>query len=322
MTHGEWTWTAARAVRELGPGIWQIDLGFQDRREIIAAYLLQHGSELALIETGPASTVEQLRTGLASLGLSPEDISTIAVTHIHLDHAGAAGVLARMSPRVRVHVHPFGAPHLIDPSKLVASATRIYGDQMQTLWGEIAPIPADQVVPLDDGSTIEVAGRSLRVIFTPGHAWHHVALHDPDSGFLFTGDAAGIRMPGDGYICPPTPPPDLDPEAWSESLRKLQALDARTLCLTHFGTVDDPAAHLAQVEPNLHAFIALAEASRAAGEDQAALTTRLHELMRDSLGAADLEVLAGYELATPSYMAAMGLTRLLKKREERLGLAQ
>jgi glyoxylase-like metal-dependent hydrolase (beta-lactamase superfamily II) len=206
---------------------------------------------------------------------------------------------------------------MIDPSKLAASAARIYGEQMDTLWGEIAPIPAKQIEAFEDESEIEVAGRRLRVIFTPGHAWHHVAISDTRSRSLFTGDVAGVRMPGTTYVCPPTPPPDLAPDAWLESIEKLRNLNANRLCLTHFGVFDDVDQHLAQVEPNLHQFVAIAERDLHEGAEPDLLTTHLHQQIEADLDADDPDVLASYELATPSYMAAMGLTRYLKKREER-----
>jgi glyoxylase-like metal-dependent hydrolase (beta-lactamase superfamily II) len=316
MTLNDWNWSIERAVVEIDEGLWQLDLGFQGRRSIISAYLLQGDDEAALIETGPASTLVNLTAALAVLNLKAADISHALVTHIHLDHAGAAGVLARDNPGLQVHAHPFGVPHMIDPSKLVSSATRIYGDQMDTLWGEIAPIPEQQVVAFEDQSEIEVAGRTLRVLFTPGHAWHHVTLYDSVSGALFTGDVAGVRMPGMSYVCPPTPPPDFAPDAWLESVEKLRQLNARRLCLTHFGVFDDVETHLAQIEPGLNEFVATAEQvlDREAGSES--LTERLHERMAADLDSDDPEVLANYELATPSYMAAMGLTRYLRKRAE------
>jgi glyoxylase-like metal-dependent hydrolase (beta-lactamase superfamily II) len=316
MTRNDWNWSIERAVVEIDEGLWQLDLGFQGRRSIISAYLLRGGGEIALIETGPASTLANLKAALAVLKLETADVSHALVTHIHLDHAGAAGALARHNPGLQVYAHPFGVPHMIDPSKLVSSATRIYGVQMDTLWGEIVPIPEQQVVAFEDNSDIEVAGRKLRVLFTPGHAWHHVALHDAVSGALFTGDVAGIRMPGMSYVCPPTPPPDLAPDAWLESVKKLQRLNARRLCLTHFGVFDDVETHLAQIEPQLNTFVAIAERDLGREAEPATLTEHLHQQIAADLDSGDPDVLANYELATPSYMAAMGLTRYLRKRAE------
>jgi glyoxylase-like metal-dependent hydrolase (beta-lactamase superfamily II) len=159
----------------------------------------------------------------------------IFVTHIHLDHAGAAGVLSRRLPWTRVYVHPVGAPHLVDPSKLRASASRLYGDQMESLWGTIAPVPQESLVVINDGDEIQIPGSTLRVFETEGHARHHHAYLDTKSGLLFTGDIGGVRMPGVRYVRPPTPPPELDIDAWRASLARLRALNATGLCPTHFG---------------------------------------------------------------------------------------
>jgi glyoxylase-like metal-dependent hydrolase (beta-lactamase superfamily II) len=238
------------------------------------------------------------------------------LTHIHLDHAGAAGRLARENPAISVYVHPVGAPHMIDPSKLVASATRIYGDQMDPLWGEVVPIPEAQVRPLADGETLHVAGRELQVLFTPGHASHHVVFWDAESGAAFTGDVGGVRMPGTGYNCPPTPPPDLDLAAWAHSVARLRELGARRWYLTHFGPFDDAAAHLEQLPPNLDALaeIGMAALDRGAGHEE--LTALIHSHMEERLGAVPEGILTNLEWATPSYMAALGLIRLHKKRAQ------
>jgi glyoxylase-like metal-dependent hydrolase (beta-lactamase superfamily II) len=301
-------------VRQLGDGLWQIDLDFQGLRGVIAAYLLAGGGELALIETGPSSTLPTLRAGIAEAGFSPADLTTLLVTHIHLDHSGAAGPLLREAPNATVRVHPIGAPHLVDPARLVASATRIYGDRMDELWGEIAPAPAERVVAMEDGETLSVAGRVLSAVFTPGHASHHVAFWDPASGTAFTGDAAGVRVEGSDYVCPPTPPPDLDPEAWAVSIQRMRDLSARRLCLTHFGTFENVETHWDQLEQNLRGFLEMGEQAHQEGAEQAVLTDRLHDRVARELNGSAV-MLDRLEAATPSYMAAMGLTRWAMKRE-------
>jgi len=301
-------------VTRLDEGLWQIDLGFQGTPEVIAAYLLAGNGELALVESGPSSTLPALRAGIEAAGFRVEDITAILVTHIHLDHSGAAGVLLDEAPGARVFVHPVGAPHLVDPARLVSSATRIYGERMGPLWGEVRPIATEKVVALDDGQTLSVAGRVLAALHTPGHAGHHVAFWDAGAGVAFTGDVGGIHIPETDYVCPPTPPPDLDPVAWRASIARLEGLGARRLCLTHFGAVDDPAAHLGALLPELEAFLRLGEEAVVRGDDQAALTATLHARMAERIGDVPLEKLERLEWATPSYMAAMGLTRWVTKR--------
>lgn len=302
------------AARPIGDGLWQIDLRFQGTERVIAAYLLAGDDELALIETGPATTLPALRAGIAAAGFAVADLSKLLVTHIHLDHSGAAGLLLEEAPEARVWVHPAGAPHLVDPARLLVSAGRIYGDRMEELWGEVAPIPAGRVSALADGETLSVAGRVLTALFTPGHASHHVVYWDAASGTAFTGDVAGVRMPGSDYVCPPTPPPELDPEAWAASIERLRGLAAERLCLTHFGAFTDVGAHLDRLATNLQDFLDLGETAYQAGVEQEVLTGRIHAKVAEELGDAGDE-LTTLELATPSYMAAMGLSRWATKRE-------
>ncbi len=300
-------------VTLLADGLWMIDLGFQGREGVIAAYLIREGNSLALIETGPSSTLPQLLAGIRTAGFEPADLGQILVTHIHLDHSGGAGVLLRHAPEAIVRVHPIGAPHLIDPARLVASATRLYGDRMEALWGEVAPVPADRVVPLDDGMPFAVGGRLLTAIYTPGHASHHVTYWDPEGSMAFTGDAGGVRMAGTSYVCPPAPPPELNPDVWAVSVDKMRALRAERLCLTHGGPFADADAHLAQIDPNLAELRALALRELRGGADAARLIAAIHDLMAERIGTDDPDALTNLEWATPSYLAAAGLTRLLVK---------
>lgn len=221
-------------LQSIADGVTRIDLQFQDRPQVIAAYLLYDGREAALVETGPTSTVERLLEGLQAAGVPLEAVRHLIVTHIHLDHAGASGALIQRLPWANVYVHPVGAPHLADPSRLIASAARIYGDLLEPLWGKVIPVPADRLIVVSDGERLRVAGHTLIAFDTPGHARHHHAFLDETTGLLFTGDIAGVRMPGIRYVRPPTPPPELDLEAWSASIARLRALNATGLCLTHF----------------------------------------------------------------------------------------
>ena len=225
----------------------RIDHHYQGAAGAIASYLLP-GPELTLIEAGPSSTAPTLLSNIRAAGFDPAQITRLVVTHIHLDHAGASGLLLRHFPRAKVYVHPKGAKHLIDPSKLIASAERIYGDQMQTLWGEIVPVPEDRVVVLHDGERVG----PLEAIDTPGHAVHHHSFYDASTGTVFTGDVAGVRIDATRYVRPPTPPPELDLDAWSNSIDRLCRLEPRRLCLTHFGEYDDVAWHLDELQSRLN----------------------------------------------------------------------
>ncbi len=313
--------TIPARVEEVDDGLWCIDLQFQGEPRVIAAWLLVGSAGLALFETGPSSTMPALRVGIAATGHGLADLTDVVVSHIHLDHSGAMTHVAREAPGARIHVHPAGLPHLVDPDRLWASAARIYGDRMVPLWGDVGPVPADRVHPVADGDVLRLAGRELLAIHTPGHAGHHLALHDAGRQLVFTGDAAGVRVPGTGYVCPPVPPPELDIPLWDRTIATLAGLGARRLCLTHFGVVSDPAAHLRQLVRNLDDFRDFARSVLLAGGDQAALTDALHARMAAGLAAGHDGPVAGVdgaalrelELATPSYMAALGLTRFLTK---------
>jgi glyoxylase-like metal-dependent hydrolase (beta-lactamase superfamily II) len=315
---------AAIARRHGGPGdatlvdddVWMIDLKFQGYRGVIAAYLIRDGDEAALIETGPTATLPALLAGIEAAGVDLSRVRKLLVTHIHLDHSGAAGVLMRALPHARVFVHPVGAPHLIDPTRLVASATRLYTDRMDTLWGEVAPVAAARVVELKDGDRVAIGGRTLVALDTPGHATHHLCYWEAARAALFTGDVGGVRMAGTTYACPPPPPPELDPEAWARSVERMRALSPRRLYLTHGGPIDDVEFHLDQLMPNLTELRELALAALRAGADQMRLTALIHDHVAAKLVGAPLDALEKIEWATPSYLAAPGLTRLLLKRGE------
>jgi len=195
-----------------------------------------------LIDCGPASCLPTLLDALD--GETPR---VLLLTHIHLDHAAAAGALVERFPDVEVHVHPRGLRHLADPTKLLASATQIYGDDLERLWGRIEPVPAANLHELVDGGT--AAG--MQVAFTPGHANHHASFLDERSGIVFAGDAAGVKYPDVDLIVPPTPPPDIDLEAWLASIERLEDWDSDRLAITHFDAIDDPATHLAALRERL-----------------------------------------------------------------------
>jgi glyoxylase-like metal-dependent hydrolase (beta-lactamase superfamily II) len=227
----------------LGAGLDYVDLEFLGVPEIIATVVLHGASGVTLIDPGPATTLDHLRLSLRRRSITIADVRQILLTHIHLDHAGATGALVRENPAIDVFVHERGAPHMIDPSKLLASATRLYGPDMDRLWGDFLPVPAGRVRALKGGERISAGGRNLEVAYTPGHASHHVSYFDPSSRVAFVGDTAGVRRPGLDYVMPPTPPPDIDLDAWHTSEDRILAWEPDTLFLTHFGPFHAPRLH-------------------------------------------------------------------------------
>ena len=290
-----------------------IDLNFQGQPGIIASYVLRGPRGVALIETGPASTYPALKAGLAALGIALAQVTDILVTHIHLDHSGAAGWLAQETGAT-VHVHVVGAPHLADPAKLLASARRIYGADMDRLWGETLPAPAGQVHALADGDVIDAAGLRITAVDTPGHAWHHMAyLLD---GLCWTGDVAAVRFPSLPHVRVPTPPPEIDLAAWRSSLARLRALHPDQLLPTHFGPVAaDTLSHLQAVEEQLDAAAAFVRERWQAGEVSEAIIDayRAWIAARALADGADAAAAARFEVIVPSEMCVQGLARYFQK---------
>src|ERR1035437_9104879 len=260
--------------------IHTLDLEFF-RGETIAAYLVESGGHLALVETGPDSTWPHLVAALARHGAKPSDVKDVLVTHIHLDHAGAAWRLARTG--ANIWVHPRGAPHMADPSKLLASATRIYKDQMDTLWGTLEPISPDRLKITEDGADIRIGNAAIRVLETPGHAIHHNAYFL--EGFVFTGDVGGVAI-GDGPNLPPTPPPDMDLPTWTRSIERIKAARPDGFYPTHFGLHGDVAGRLDEMMEELHVWGGVVRGGLGAGDGGVA--GRLDEMMEE------LHVWAGF----------------------------
>jgi glyoxylase-like metal-dependent hydrolase (beta-lactamase superfamily II) len=221
-------------VPVLTSGLSYFDLNFLGRPHAIATAVVHGGGGLALVDPGPSTCLENLELGLQGLGLRLADVSDILLTHIHLDHAGVTGTLIRRHPHIRVTVHRRGAPHLVAPERLIDSARRLWGDDMERLWGEIAPVPETNLHIVDGDETVAAAGRTFEIAYTPGHASHHVSYYDRASGVAFVGDTAGISIDG-GYVLPPTPPPDIDLEAWRASVARIEQWGPAALFLTHFG---------------------------------------------------------------------------------------
>ena len=308
-------------VTQISPGAWQVSLPFLGEHEIIGSYLLAGENELAIIDPGPGSMLESLLASIREAGFDPQDVTHILPTHVHLDHAGATGSLVRLLPKAQVYVHSKGAPHLIDPSKVLASAQRIYGSRLKPMWGEIEPTPAPRVHRIEGGAILQVAGRRLEVHYTPGHAVHHVIFFDAHSGELFAGDVAGVRLPGVDYVRPPTPPPDLDLEAWSDSLSLIRSLRPDVLYIGHFGAVRDIPQHFARLREKLSAWGEFVLDAMRKGKEEAEIIALLIEQTQPELQriARDPHAIQRYEIATNYAMTVQGYMRYWRKKHpERL----
>jgi glyoxylase-like metal-dependent hydrolase (beta-lactamase superfamily II) len=235
----------------LASGLDYVDLQFLGRPELIATGILHGAAGVALIDPGPSTTLSHLETALERKGIRFGDIRSLLLTHIHLDHAGVAGLITDKHPHIDVFVHTRGAPHMIDPSRLLSSAARLYGQDMDRLWGAVLPIAQERVRVLDGGETLQVVGRELRVEYTPGHASHHVCYFDGASRIAFVGDTAGIRRGSGKFVLPATPPPDIDLDVWRESERRILEWDPDTLFLTHFGPWQGARQHFQAMFENL-----------------------------------------------------------------------
>ena len=241
----------------LAAGLGYVDLTFLGVPEIIATAVLHGASGVALIDPGPSTTLDNLKASLQRRNISVADVRQVLLTHIHLDHAGVTGTLVRENPAIEVFVHERGAPHLIDPTKLLASAGRLYGADMERLWGDFLPVPAHRVRALKGEERITAGGRELQVAYTPGHASHHVTYFDPAIRMAFVGDTAGIRRQGQSYVMPPTPPPDIDLDAWRLSEDRILAFDPDTLFLTHFGPFHGARLHFQEMGQHLASWSAI-----------------------------------------------------------------
>jgi glyoxylase-like metal-dependent hydrolase (beta-lactamase superfamily II) len=274
-----------------------LDLRHLGHERVIGAYLLETGDEPALLDCGPTTCIPHLKAGLAARGLQLTDLRHLLLSHIHLDHAGATGVLVREHPGLQVHVSPIGAPHLLDPERLERSARRLYGDEYDSLWGELAPVPAANLHEVD-GPLL-----GLETFPSPGHAEHHVCYLDAD-GTLYAGDAAGVRIQPGRRVVPPTPPPELDPAAWERTLDEIERRMPERLALIHFGVADDVGRHLGELRERLRTWVARV----GEGADEDAFIAE---------GRADLgEDRASYERAMPLWQSYAGLRRYWDKQRE------
>lgn len=307
--------TMAGGIGRLAAKMSFVDVQFLDHAHVIATVVLHGGGGVALIDPGPSTTLPVLRTRLATLGLSVADVTTVLLTHIHLDHAGATGTLVREQPGIRVFVHERGAPHLAYPSKLMASATRLYGDQMDRLWGEVLPVPAAAITAMEGGERVTAGGRVLDVAYTPGHASHHVSYFNEETGIAFVGDTAGVRVVPQGIVLPPTPPPDIDLELWGASLDRIERWRPGTLFLTHFGAATHVGLHVTELRHHLDVTSRLCRDSLARpGEDadrEAWFIDQIRLLLRRRLSDADAEA---YEIAGRFDLNWRGLARYYRRK--------
>lgn len=305
---------------EIAPGLTAIDTFYGGRERYTAAYLLA-ADEPAIVETGPTTSSEPVTAGLERLGIGREDLAHIVVTHIHLDHAGGVGRLATTFPKATIWVHERGAPHLADPTKLVASATRIYGEeQMASLFGPVEPVPSERVRALGDDARIELGGRALEVLATPGHASHHVALADTTTGAVFTGDALGIHVPDVRVLRPATPPPDFDVDLTVDSIERIRTRARTGLVLfSHFGPVTEVDRICDLAVRRTRAWAEVVRSALLRTDDLEQIVALLEvEARRDvetgSQAPLDLE---RFETLSSIRMNAMGIMRYWKKRAER-----
>jgi glyoxylase-like metal-dependent hydrolase (beta-lactamase superfamily II) len=294
-----------------------IDLSFQDFSGLIAAFAAPTGDgRFVLFESGPASTLGAVEQTVGEMGFEIADLAAIFATHVHLDHSGGAGVLARKTG-CEVFAHPAGIAHLVDPSaKLLPSAERLYGEMLEPLWGSTEGVPSRQLKTVGNGTEVTIGDLDVVAWHTPGHAVHHIAWQVGDD--VVTGDVGGVRFPGADRVCPPMPPPDIDVEAWVESLGLIRDLSPERLLLTHFGAFDDARRHLDELEARILKWADLAERTVADGGDRDDLGRALHALDEAELAEAALseDIVERYQRLCPVVENSVGLFRWAKKRAE------
>lgn len=294
--------------------ITPLDVNWLGHPRSIAACLIESDGQAVLIDPGPTSSLPTLREKLRTHGLSSTDLTAILLTHIHLDHAAATGSLVRENPHVRVYVHKVGAPHMADPSKLLRSAGRLYGDQMQRMFGEFLPVPQENLHILEGGETIAVGGRKLDVVYTPGHASHHVSYFDSSEGVAFIGDTTGMRIESDSFVLPVTPPPDIDLEVWETSLAAISTRRPAGLFLTHFGFSTEVEAHITQLRERLHRWATRVRELLQNGDENAALRTFTESVHAELERHLPAEETAHYLFNGGLELSWLGLARYWRKR--------
>ncbi|MEP0985732.1 MBL fold metallo-hydrolase [Ekhidna sp.] len=289
-----------------------LDLHFQNLNHAIAAFLIETEGGPVIVESGPYSTFPSMEKGLADHGYKVSDVKHVLLSHIHFDHAGAAWAFAEQG--ATVYLHPFGADHMHDPTKLVASATMIYGDQMDTLWGKMEGIPKKKLRTVAHEEVLEIGGESFRALHTPGHAKHHIAWHWKDT--IFTGDVAGVKIEG-GPVVPPCPPPDINLEDWLHSIDLVLSKNPNKLALTHFGEEINPNIHMKELKEILKDWSLWIKDKWEAGMSNEEITPEFMSYTAQQLrdrGVSENGV-KQYEAANPSWMSVAGLVRYWKKKQ-------
>jgi glyoxylase-like metal-dependent hydrolase (beta-lactamase superfamily II) len=302
-----------------------LDTNWVGHPRSIAAALLESENHLAIIDPGPESTLATLREQLRARNISIADLDAILLTHIHLDHAGATGALVHENPGLSVYVHASGARHMADPAKLLASAERLWGDELKVLFGETLPVPPENLEILEGAQTLTLGIRKLDVVYTPGHAGHHVSYFDDEEGVAFVGDTTGVRIENGPYILPATPPPDIDLTLWDQSFAAILARRPARLLLTHYGYSENPAEHIAEFRERLHHWadvaeqaLASANTDPAAQDSEARDAAAMNIFIKKSRAEMD-EQLGPVEAEHHAFTAAvnlsfLGLARYIRKR--------
>ncbi|MDN5203031.1 MBL fold metallo-hydrolase [Fulvivirgaceae bacterium BMA10] len=291
-----------------------LDLNFQETGQTIASFLIETSIGPILIESGPYSSFENLKQKIGENGYSIEDVQHVLITHIHLDHAGAAWALAQHG--AKIYLHPFGEKHMADPTRLWNSAKLIYGDDMERLWGDMQAIDQENLEIVSHGERLIFGDVEITGWHTPGHAKHHIAWQLND--VLFSGDVAGVKI-NDGPVVPPCPPPDIDLEAWEESLTLIKGLDLKRIYLTHFGIIENIVDHLAELEHNLSGWSMWIKDKFELNRDVESLVPEFQAFttaqMKDQ--GLDDHTIRQYEIANPSWMSVVGLMRYWKIKKEK-----
>jgi glyoxylase-like metal-dependent hydrolase (beta-lactamase superfamily II) len=297
--------TAPRVI-ELGQGRQLVDLDFRDTEGLVAAYLLPQEGGWTLVETGPSTCRDALLSGVARAGVSPDEVLRVFVTHIHLDHAGGMGAVAQSFPRATFYAHELGVPHMVDPSRLIASARRAWGASSDQLWGPIVAVPPERIRALRGGERFPLERGELRVIATPGHAKHHLAFFDTAIRGVFTGDGAGVRLEHSSHLRPAVPPPDLDLEQLFSSLDAMRTTEPKLVLFSHFGPSQDGAADLVRYRTIVEQWRDVALDAARERADAEFITRRLKAYDTPVAAVADPtdreSIISGYELAAQGFL--------------------